>query len=158
MNKNIILFGGKNITINFEPVADPAAEGGYRAPAAEEIKVRQIPVCEYESGFPLVNDESALVGFLCAKNKPWAFTLTPESHEEVLKTGREVNAKGFFSSCQRRTELEDKREAKAQADMIGMMASLPPETVRLVMEKGLAIRAQQHSPILSPGFVSPPVR
>ena len=152
MNKNIILFGGKNIVLHFEPLADgtPVAE--------ENVKVRQVPVREYEAGFPLINDESALVGFLCSKNKPWALTLTPDSHEEVLTTGREVNTKGFFSSCQRRTELEARREAKAQADMIGAMATLPPETVKLVMEKGMAAQAQFRLPILSPGFVSPPIR
>jgi hypothetical protein len=154
MNKNTILFGGKNITVNFEPVADPAAVGGFRESVAEEIKVRQIPVREYETGFPLVDDEPALVAFLCGKPKPWALTLRPESYEDALVTGREVNVKGFFSYCQRRTE----RDAKAQADMIGAMANMNPETLKLAMEKGLAIRAQQHSPILSPGFVSPPAR
>jgi len=160
MNETISLFGGKTITINFEPVADAAAEGGFRVPPAEEIKVRQIPVREYDAGVGLVNDEPALAGFLCQRlspqpstlNKSWALTLTPESFEEVLKTGRDVNAKGFFSACQRRTE----HDAKAQAAMIGMMASLPPETLRLVMEKGLA--TQQRSPTLSPGSAPPPAR
>lgn len=154
MNKNITLFGGKNITVHFEPVADASAEGGFSVPPAEEIKVRQIPVREYETGLPLVDDEPALVGFLCGKNKPWALTLTPESFEDVLAAGREINAKGFFSSCQRHME----RAAKQQADMIGVMATMPPETMKLVMERGLAVQAQSHSPILSPGFVSPPAR
>ena len=154
MNKNITLFGGKNITVNFEPVADAAAEGGWRRPEPESIKVRQIPVCEYESGALLVDDEPALAGFLCAKNKSWALRLAPESFEDVLATGREVNAKGFFSSCRRRME----REAKAQADMIGVMATLPPETMKAMIERGLAIQARSPLPTLSPGFVPPPAR
>jgi hypothetical protein len=149
MDKNTTLFGGKTITVHFESIfAD-----GSTTPDAQ-VKVRQIPVREYETGFPFVDDEPALAGFLCGKDKPWAINLTPESFEEVLTIGREVNAKGFFSFCQRRTE----RAAREQAAMIGIMATLPPETLKAAMERGLAIQAQSRSPILSPGFVSPPAR
>ena len=148
-SKNTTLFGGKSLTVYFEQPAAPA-----EPILPEAIKVRQIPVREYETGLPLVDDEPALVGFLCRKDKAWALNLAPESFEEILTIGREGNAKGFFSFCQRRTE----RAAKAQADMIGLMATLPPETLKLAIEKGLAAQNQSRLPILSPGFVSPPVR
>jgi len=144
---HITLNGGKKLTVTFEPV-------GESAPVSSEIKVRQIPVRDYEAGFPLVNDEAALVAFLCGQPKPWALTLSPESFEEVLNTGREVNEKGFFTFCQRRME----RTQKEQAALYGALATLPTETVNKLMEKGLAIQSQSHSPSLSPGFVSPPVR
>ena len=152
MNKNITLFGGKNIVVNFEPLAEGTV------PAPQEIKVRQIPVRDYELGFPLVDDEAALVGFLCGKDRAWALTLAPEAFEEIITTGREVNAKGFFSSCQRRMERLRERDARQQADMIGLMATLTPEQMKTMTERGLELQRQSRSPILSPGFVSPPVR
>ena len=159
-SKNTTLFGGKTITVHFEPLPDGPgfAEASPPVPDAQ-IKVRQIPVREYETGLPFIDDEPALVGFLVAQTsglcgKAWALTLTPESFEEVLTTGREVNEKGFFSFCQRRME----RAAREQAAMIGVMATLPPETMKLAMERGLAMQAQSRSPTLSPGFVSPPAR
>ena len=112
-SKNTTLFGGKSLTVYFEQPAAPA-----EPILPEAIKVRQIPVREYETGLPLVDDEPALVGFLCRKDKAWALNLAPESFEEILTIGREGNAKGFFSFCQRRTE----RAAKAQA-----VARLPDE-------------------------------
>ena len=154
MNKNITLFGGKPITVKFEPVPDPVAEGGFRMPAPESIKVLQIPVRDYDAGFGFVADEVALVAFLCGKPREWALTVAPDSFEEILTTGREVNAKGFFSFCQRRTEHLERENAA----LIGAMATLPPETMRLAMQIGLEKQSQSRSPILSPGFVTPPAR
>ncbi len=148
MNHNTTLFGGKNITVQFEPAADGSP------PAAAEIKVRQIPVREYENGVLLVDDEPALVGFLCGKDRAWALMLIPEAFEEILVTGREVNAKGFFSFCRRRMERTREREA----DMIGLMATLPPEQIKAMTERGLELQRQSRSPSFSPGYVSPPAR
>jgi hypothetical protein len=142
MNSNTTLFGGKNITVNFEPVVPQGGTADQATvPPPESVKVRQIPVREYEVGFAFVEDEPALVGFLCGQNKQWALTLAPVSYELVLATGREVNRDGFFSYSQRRTE----RAAKEQAAMIGMMATLPPETLKLAMEKGLAMQSRSPS-------------
>ena len=144
--KNITLNGGQTLTFNFVPETEGATP---REPLV--IKVRQVPVRDYETGFAHVNDEPALVGFLCAKDKPWALALEPEVFEEILNTGRTVNQKGFFSFCQRRME----RLEKQQSDMLGAMAKLPPEMLKLAMEAGKSLSA---SPTLSPGFVPPPVR
>jgi len=145
--KTVALNGGILLTVLFEAV-------GTAEPVSSQVKVRQIPVREYETGFPFVDDEPALVGFLCGQPKEWALTLSPSAFEEILETGREVNAAGFFSSCQRRME----RIQKAQAAMYGALANLPQETVKLMMERGQAMLSQSPSPTLSPGFVRPPVR
>ena len=145
--KNITLNGGQTLTFNFAPETEGATP---REPLV--IKVRQVPVRDYEAGFVVVNDEVALVGFLCAKDKPWALTLEPEVFEEILNVGRTVNQKGFFSFCQRRME----RLEKQQADMLGVMAKLPPEMLKVAMEAGQ--RTLSASPTLSPAFVPPPVR
>ena len=144
--KNITLNGGQTLTFNFNPETEGATPR-----ESLNIKVRQVPVRDYEAGFVIVNDEPALVGFLCAKDKAWALTLEPEVFEEILTVGRTVNQKGFFSFCQRRME----RLEKQQADMLGAMAKLPPEMLKLAMEAGKSLSA---SPTLSPGFVPPPVR
>ncbi|MEI8288768.1 MAG: hypothetical protein WCH99_04800 [Verrucomicrobiota bacterium] len=146
--KTITLNGGVMLTVSFEPLADGTV------PPPASIKVRQIPVRDYEAGFPFVDDEPALVGFVCGLNKAWALTLSPDSFEEVLATGREVNAKGFFTHCQRRME----RIQREQAALYGAIATMPPETVKQMMEKGLAMQNRSHLPTLSPGYVSPPVR
>jgi len=148
--KLVDVHGGKLITVNFEPVADAAAEGGFRTPSPESVKVRQIPVREYDAGFALLQDEPALVGFLCARPKQWVLTLTPDSYEEALVTGREVNARRFFTFCQRRTEQIEKQDAA----MIGAMVSLPEDKLRMALELG----RKSMSPTTSPGFVPPPVR
>ena len=136
--KTIALNGGIMLTVSFEPLADGTV------PAPDAIKIRQIPVRDYEAGFSRVDDEPSLVGFVCGKNKAWALTLSPDSFEEALTTGREVNAKGFFTSCRRRME----RIQKEQASLYGAIATLPPETVKQMMEKGLAMQNRSHSPTL----------
>ena len=145
--KNITLNGGQTLTFNFAPEAEGATP---REPL--NIKVRQVPVRDYETGFAHVNDEVALVGFLCGKDKAWALALEPEVFEEILTVGRTVNQKGFFSFCQRLTE----RREKQQADMLGAMGKLSPEILRVAAEIGL--KNQSPSANLSPEFARPPVR
>ena len=145
----ITLNGGLKLTVHFEPLAD-----GTTVPAPEEIKVRQIPVRDYDAGFGFLEDEAALVAFLCGQPKAWALTLVPASYEDILEKGREVNERGFFSFCRRRTEQAQKQNA----EMITAMAKLPQETIRQAMEVGMARQNASRSPILSPGFVPPPVR
>ena len=146
--KMITLNGGLKLTVHFEPLADGTPV------LAEEIKVRQIPVRDYDAGFAFLEDEPALVGFLCAKPKAWALTLAPASFEEVLEKGRLVNESGFFSSCQRRMA----RLGKQNAEMISAMAHLPPETIRLAMETGLARQNASRSPFSPPVLPQSPGR
>jgi hypothetical protein len=149
--KTVALFGGKLLTVNFEPLAAAAAEGGASVPASQELKVRQIPIRDYARGFTLVEVEPALVGFLGAgrdgvppsHDKAWALTLAPDSYEEILAAGREVNARGFFAFCQRHTEALEKKQ---QATMLAGMTLLKdhPELLAQVMKSGAA------SPTTSP--------
>jgi hypothetical protein len=147
MNNLLTINGGKKITVTFEPLPDgrPSAD-----PA--EIKVRQIPVRDYDKGFALVGDEIAFAGFLADKPRDWALTLAPESLEAILAAGREVNEKGFFSSCQRHTELAQRQ----QGEMLAMMGQLPPEALKVMVELGQAKQRASALPTFSPGFVSPP--
>jgi hypothetical protein len=150
------LFGGIKYTVSFEPFQDASAPEGWRKPADEEIRIRQIPVREYETGFAHVEkqDELALVGLLAGKDRLWAQSLTPVSYEEVLTRGREVNGKGFFSFCRRRTEQVEKQTS----DMLGLMQTLPPETVKLVIAEGMKMAKPSGSKISSPGSASPQAR
>jgi len=141
MNHLTTINGGKLIIVSFEQDKTPPIE----------IKVRQIPVREYETGFRLVDDEIALAGFLCQKDKAWAESLAPGSLEDVLEHGREVNERGFFSSCRRRTE----RLASQNADMLGQMSKLPPETLKLMVELGQKKKLSP-SESFSQGSVLPP--
>lgn len=134
------LNGGLTLTVTYEPRSESAE------PISEAVKVRQIPVREYDAGFACIEDEPALVGFLAAKNRSWALTLNPDSYETVLTTGRKVNARGFFTYCERRTEQAERRNAAT----IGMMSNLPPETLKLAIEIGKKSISQPLSPSLAP--------
>lgn len=135
--KTTALFGGKLITVAFEPVADLAAESGVRETPPEQIKVRQIRIVDFKQGEKLLNDdEIEFVAFLV--NRPREFivgkpakkddagnvtapeipAITAESYEAILATGKEVNAAGFFFFCQRRMELELARNGQAMAAMV----------------------------------------
>ena len=147
--KTITLNGGLDLRVLFEKPSPEAA-----APAPASIKVRQIPVREYEAGFRHLKDEAALVGFLCGKDKTWALTLTPDAFEEILELGTEVNERGFFTSARRRAD----REQKEQAAWVAVLATLPQETVKLAMEAGLANQNPSRSPSSWPGPLPPPAR
>lgn len=141
--KATALAGGRQVNILREVRPDEPA-------VPETVKVRQIPVRDYDAGFVLADDEAALAGFLCGKDRPWALTLTPESFEEVLETGREVNQRGFFSCYQRRSDRARKQETEAMA----RIAALPFETQKLILENGQKLA----SPTTSPALLPPPVR
>jgi hypothetical protein len=141
------LYGGTTISVAFEPAG---AESGAPNAAlrAREIRVRQIPISDYETGFALAGDEIALVGFLCGQDKAWARSLTPESYEAVLAAGQEANARGFFAFAARRAEELAKREQAAM--LVGLQ--LAQENPALLE---LAIR-HSGSPSPAPSLTSPP--
>jgi len=148
MSNNLITInGGKRVAVSFDftPDGRPAAKD-------DEIRVRQIPVRDYERGFALVADEIAFAGFLCDQKREWALTLTPESLELVLEAGREVNTRGFFSSFQRHLALAQKQ----QSDQLLLIGQLPPEALKIFVELGQANQRASALPIFSPGYVSPP--
>jgi len=106
-----------------------------------EVKVRQLPLGEYDRAFPLSEDEIALVAFICEQPKSWADILTPESYELLFATAQEVNAKGFFAFCRRRIEANLNREALNAA----ALAQLPEAARRQIIEQGAKMIASQNS-------------
>lgn len=126
---NPTILGGNKITITLE------------TGATEEIIVRQIPIRDYGDGFKHFNDEVALVAFLAGKPKEFALTLTPESYEEILSVGQEVNASGFFAFCRRRIEANSQQEAMNAA----ALAQLPEAARKTILEQGAKLMASQNS-------------
>jgi len=148
--KTTTLFGGKTVTVSFEPTAGDAAGGEISSdftPRTEQVRVRQIPLRDYERGFGVVTDEIALSGFLCGRDRNWALTLAPQSHELVISTGREVNAEGFFAFAARRADQIEKQNQGAMVAFAGLLKEQP----ELLAE---AIRAGSASP--KPSLQSPP--
>lgn len=131
------LLGGKNITITLD--RDPSAPD--QPPRSESILVRQIPLRDYPEGLRLYRDEISLVALLLGK--PVEFVLgtekspglSPESYEEVLRVGREVNEKHFFAFCRRHIEAAQHEAAQLEIARAEAVLQLPEE-------KQAAIRAQ----------------
>lgn len=139
-DKTIAMNGGKEIEIWLEAIAPGTT------PTKGSIKVRQIPIREYEPGFKLIEDEISLVGFLVGKDRAFALGLTPESYEAVLTVGREVNKIGFFTFCQRRSEQLQKQNVA----LLEQMSHLPPDAMEAMVKAGKSIL-----PTASPAFVPP---
>lgn len=137
------LMGGKIITVFFE---QESAEAEARS---AEIKVRQIPIRDYEAGFKCHTDEVALVGFLVGKDREFALTLTPESYEAIIETGKEVNEKGFFSFCRRRIAVNQDRETQTAV----AFAQLPAEARNALMAEAVKL-----NPSSVPSSISQPRR
>lgn len=109
---------------------------------SEEIRIRQLPLAEYEKTFPLVDDEFALLAAIVAKSKDWVLNLSPESYEEAAKTAREVNEKGFFSWAVRKmTKQLD------QAKML--LSAIPASQIESLTKLGQSA-SQTSSPSLRP--------
>jgi hypothetical protein len=120
------LFGGRKIEVYFEPLPEGST------PPAQTMTVRQIPVRDYDVGLKYFTDEIALVAFLVGRPREFAFTLSPQSYEEILSVGKEVNARGFFAFCQRRIEAKEQMDAAA----LVTIAQLPDEARKLVLSQG----------------------
>lgn len=125
------LFGGRKITISLE--GDPAT------PNQVEVTVRQIPIRDYDAGFKSFTDEIELVALMVGKPREFVMTLTPESYEEILAAGREVNERGFFAFCRRRIEADTQKEALNAA----ALAQLPEAARKTIIEQGAKMMASQ---------------
>lgn len=124
--KNTTLFGGCEIKALFE-------DG-----RAETLNVRQFKLREYQSLFPLMDDEIGLVARAISKPRNVVETLSPESYEALFTAVKEANAKGFFLFAARQLE----RGAAT-------LRSLPAEVVEQVLARGKAASSLP-SPILPP--------
>lgn len=143
-SENNTLFGGKLFAVVF---ADQRTE---------EIKVRQLPIGQYEKAFAVLNDEMALTALICDRPKDWitgknpdgSDSMNPESYEELFKLAGEVNAKGFFAWSGRKAE-------KARLQMLEnakLMAMLPEDMVNLAINMS---GKESTSPTSSPRPVLP---
>jgi hypothetical protein len=120
------LFGGRKLEVFFEPLADGTV------PPAQTLLVRQIPTRDYETGLQHYHDEPALVAFLVGQPREFAFTLSPQSYEAVLATGREVNEQSFFAACRRRMAAAQEKEFQAAI----LMARLPEADREVILRQG----------------------
>jgi hypothetical protein len=98
-SENQTFLGGAMLTVTYAP-----KDGLVTSAPTEEIKVRQLPLLEYERALPLLDDEFALTALFCSRDKAWIGTLAPESYEALLAKAREVNELGFFAYSRRRLE------------------------------------------------------
>lgn len=128
---------------------------------AADVKVRQLPLAEYEKAFGLFNDEMGLTALIANQPKAWLIGgpgsdvpglesgatqdsrlqtrdsqsgVTPESYEALRAAAEEVNQAGFFAWSARRSE----RERQAQAQMMHALAALPPDAIEQITQLGMA--------------------
>lgn len=139
--KNDTLLGGRLIP------AVPFADGH-----TEDVRVRQLPLADYERAFACREDEIALTALCCESASPgdpastgaharaWALTLTPASYEALYAAAREVNAHGFFAYAAR-------RETREWEQLTAIAAQMSPDTLRAAISAG----HQSTSPTSSPG-------
>lgn len=130
MNTNETLFGGRLVGVKLVDGTDA------------EIKVRQIPLGEYQTGIKLteLGDEIGFVAFCTAPTS--IQNVQPESYELLHAAALEVNAKGFFSWKARRDSREQEKEATKLAALAGAEV-----TKELVMQSALAARQRLISQI-----------
>lgn len=123
---NNTLFGGRLVTVR------------YGDNHTEDIRVRQLPVADYESAYKLLNDEIGLTALICGRKKEWltareeSAAISPESYEALYLAAKEVNGQGFFVWSVRQAELD----RVAQARMLSSIAHLPPEALNQIVAMG----------------------
>lgn len=138
------LNAGRKINVTLE------AAGDATEPNVVEVTVRQIRICDYDQGLKCFLNEIELVAFLIGKDKSWvtgtATTpgITPESFENILAVGREVNERGFFASCRRRIEAEEQarmrmeafKETQRELEIIAGISKLPADLQARILTEG----------------------
>ena len=144
MDKSDTLFGGRLVP------AVPFADGH-----TEDVRVRQLPLADYERAFAVRDDEIALTALCCesvapgatasggAHSRDWALTLAPAGYEALYAAAREVNAAGFFAYSARR----ETRERELLTANLQLAAQMSPDTLRAAIEAG----QKSTSPSSSPG-------
>ena len=124
VSKSDTLFGGR------------AAQARYLDGTTEDLRVRQLPLGEYEAAFKLLEDEIALTARICGRDRAWADQLAPESYEALRLLAEEVNANGFFAWSARQVERLRDQQARA----FEALAALPPEALEAAYRLGLSER------------------
>lgn len=81
-----------------------------------EIKVRQLPIEDWDKAIGVFTNERALVALICGQPPEWVNKIAPDSYGELFKLAREVNERGFFDYAA--------RQLKAGEDEIERMVKL----------------------------------
>jgi hypothetical protein len=116
-NRNDTLFGGRDVSVFVDG-------------KPETVRVNQLKLAQYEAAFLKVDDEFELVAFICGKQKPWVYSLAPDSYEDLVAVSQEVNAKGFFVYSARR-----------QKQLVDRVNAMRPEMVRAAAEAATSSRS-----------------
>ena len=73
----------------------------------ESVTVRLLKIKEFPDYLRLVDDEEALVEFLCSKEPGWAQTLSVDDILTICEKGHELNFKNACRWGQRRANLNE---------------------------------------------------
>ena len=124
---NDTLFGSRILKVNFEDGRDA------------EMTIHQLKLRQYQSAFPLLDDEIGLVALAAGTHRGVIEALHPKSFEAAWAALKEVNADGFFIWSERQME----RGAAG-------MRNLPPALLEKLLASG------KRSPSSPPSPPSPP--
>lgn len=100
----------------------------------EEVKIRQVPLKDYKKGFTICEDEISRVGFICAKDEAWVYSLTPESYEMLAVETEKVNTH-FFAFC-----------ARQQQELTARINQMRPEIAQAAIERLSSAGSQPRVP------------
>jgi len=113
----------------------------------QTVSVRYLPVSTYPEFAAALDDETHQVSLFANRDRAWAETLHPASHDEIMRKGHELNLDFFERWVSRR------KRALAAADP-GAEARLHRVVDQVVREKLQEALAASPSPASSPA--SPP--
>ena len=128
MNTLTTLLGGEKLGLQFL-----SGETG-------EVFVRQLPIKDYPAYLACQQDELRQVELLCGQEKPWAETLTPESHESVITLGDKLNSDFFSRWLERKKKREailPKFEMGEVVQMLEVLGKQKPELLDEIAQRAL---------------------
>jgi hypothetical protein len=91
-----------------------------RAGGTVDVRIRQVAIREIEKFLNLLDDEAAMVEFLCGQPSPWADSLEIESHEKIIERGFALN----HPTCERFIQRKMERTKWGGQQMEGLLAQM----------------------------------
>ncbi len=123
------------------------------AGAPTEVVVKQLPVSLYPHYLATMADECRQVELLCGQPEGWAESLSPESHEQIITTGDELNA-DFFGRWVARREARQKSMPKQDVgeivSVIGALQKADPGLLERMMKSAGLSQSSLPKPPLPP--------
>lgn len=97
----------------------------------EAIKLREIPVEDWEKAVVAESNEFLLVELFAGKPPGWSKTIKPESFDQIITTGERLNAR-FFGFCERTETRAIKRLRRVAPEKLeevvsGIMSPSPSQ-------------------------------